>query len=110
MSFTKSKYDNCFIEQQKGSNKSIFDYVVDNSKYKNKSECNDFTPPFIAYIPTGVFNVDIENDLKGMNQPYTRCSSCKFTPELDKQNSTLNVTNKRECAHTILPKGYLLRN
>lgn len=121
MSFTKTKYDSCFATQQQSSNKSIFDYVVDNSKYINNNECNNFTPPFLTYIPTGVSskNVDIENDLKGMSRPYTRCASCQYTGQVvdannaadvvKKQKINVHPNNKKECGtkHQILPNGYV---
>lgn len=83
MSFTKSKYDSCFLKQQERGNKSIFDYVVDTSMYVNKNECNNYTAPFLTYIPTGLNekSVTIENELKGINRTYTKCVSCKHQPE-----------------------------
>lgn len=100
--FTKTKYDTCFSEQQVSSNKSMFDYVVDNAKYVNVNECNNYSPPFLTYVPSGVAvqNIDIENDLMGINKPYTRCNSCKYTnTKLDEVNKPLDVYphNKKEC-------------
>lgn len=62
-------------------NKSIFHYVVDKSRFVN-SECNNYSPPFLTYIPYPVFNinVDIENDLKGMTKLNTKCSQHKYNP------------------------------
>ncbi len=115
MSFTKTKYDSCFLNQQQSSNKSIFDYVVDNSKFINQNECNNYTPPFLTYIPTGVSskNVDVENDLKGMTRPYTRCTDCQYAGNNIKSGVPLNVhpNNKQECKHkfNIIPNGYIQR-
>lgn len=124
MSFTKTKYDSCFLNQQQSSNKSIFDYVVDNSKFINQNECNNYTPPFLTYIPTGISskNVDVENDLKGMTRPYTRCTDCQYAGQVvDSQsfgNASNNIkpgvplnvhpNNKQECKHNfnIVPNGY----
>lgn len=110
MSFTKSKYDNCSLNQQQQSNNGIFSYVVDNLMYVNKNECNNYTPPFLTYIPSGVAakSVDIENELKGINRPYSKCTDCKYNPEKDKVS---NVEPKKECEkeHNILPNGYLPR-
>lgn len=123
MSFTKNKYDDCFMKQYQQSNKSIFDYVVDNARFVNKNECNNYTAPFLTYIPSGVpkMNVDIENELKGMTKPVTKCTSCKYTPEDDSLVQTYGFDqkpvadvyphNKKECAHdfNIIPNGYLQR-
>lgn len=121
MSFTKNRYDSCFMNQQAQSNKSIFDYVVDKSMYKNENECNNYTAPFLTYIPSGVTskNVDIENDLKGMTRLNTKCINCKFTPDEEELQLPQIQTNKKlydqfpnnksECdmKHNILPQGYL---
>lgn len=105
---TKTKYDNCFINQQSESNKSIFSYILDDTKYINKNECNNYTPPFLTYNPTGVLpkSVDIENELKGITKPYTKCESCKYTPTNDKfedyklndyKKMNIYPHNKEEC-------------
>ena len=116
MSFTKTKYANCESEQQKQSNKSIFDYVLDNSMYVNKNECNNYTAPFLTYIPTGVSskNIEIENDLKGISRIFTKCAKCKYMPDDLSGNKKLDIypNNKKECDHNnnILPRGYLPNN
>ena len=111
MSFTKTKYDSCFLTQHEQSNKSIFSYVVDDSMYRNKNECNDYTPPFLTYIPSGVQerNINIDSDLRGMTKPYTKCVACKYTPEhYVNERSIQNQHNKAECTkpQMILPDGY----
>ena len=120
MSFTKSKNDSCFLKQQEKGNRSIFDYVVDPSMYINQNECNNYTAPFLTYIPTGLNerSILIENELKGMNRLNTKCQSCKYEPEdsnlitsdLWKQKQFNEMpNNKKECnkKYNILPKGYL---
>ena len=120
MSFTKNKYDSCFLKQYTESNKSIFNYVVDNSKFINKNECNNYTAPFLTYIPTGtpVLNVDIENELKGMARPMTKCTNCKYHPDDPNLAQVTNLNykmfnqyphNKKECKpqYNILPNGYI---
>jgi len=122
MSFTKNKYDSCFLKQYQQSNRSIFDYMVDNSKFVNKNECNNYTVPFLTYIPSGTpnLNVDIENELKGMSRPITKCTSCKYHPEDETLPQTSNLKykmydqyphNKQECKpeYDILPNGYIQR-
>lgn len=76
----KFRYDDCFLQTQSNDNKSIFNYITDNSMFINKNECLDITPPFLNYIPNGVptQNVDIENELRGVTRNNTRCASCKF--------------------------------
>mgnify|MGYP003327773498 FL=1 len=122
MSFTHSKFDTCATNQQKDANKSIFNYIVDSSRFINKNECNNYTAPFLTYIPTGVlnFNVDIENDLKGINRHNSKCNDCKFHPseqelqqiQTEMPNGPLYdkyPNNKKECPKdfNILPNGYI---
>jgi len=122
MSFTKSKYESCFLKQHEQGNKSIFNYVVDSSMYINKNECNNYTAPFLTYIPSGLNekSVVIENELKGMTRPYTKCVSCKYQPDepglaqmdMSKQKVFDHMpNNKRECPqdYNILPNGYFFR-
>jgi hypothetical protein len=93
--------------------KSIFDYVVDQSRFVNDNECNNYTPPFLTYIPSGIpkMNVDIENDLKGMTKPMTKCSECKYKPDHFSLSKPINIypNNKKECSKNfnILSYGYL---
>lgn len=106
MAFTKTKYDKCFMTEQNGTNKSIFEYVVDSNKYIHNDECDDYTPPFITYAPgVGVSakSIEIENELKGINRPYTKCSECKYTnDDIDKVH--INPSNKKECVNERILK------
>ena len=63
---------------------------------------------------------DIENELKGINKPVTKCSECKYQPDdtelVQKHDFTYDLVNvyphnKKECERTfnILPNGYLQR-
>ncbi len=108
--------DFCFMKNYEKQNKSIFNYVVDQSRFINDNECNNYTAPFLTYIPSGIpkMNVDIENDLKGMTRPITKCNECKYYPENDSLSKSNNIypNNKKECAKNfnILPYGYLPKN
>lgn len=115
----------CFLEEQEHTNKSIFNYVVDPSMYVNKNECNNYTAPFLTYIPSGtpVKNVDLENELKGMTRPYSKCTSCKYQPEqytltqtehqelLKQKQFNAMPNNKKECSpeYNIISNGYLYK-
>lgn len=97
MSFSKLKYDACYMNQQMSSNASIFKYVTDSSMYINNNECNNFTPPFLTYIPSGISerNMDIESDLKGITRQTSRCDESKYNPETAQKH---NIKQKNECA------------
>lgn len=123
MSTVNFKSDECYLQQQAKGNKSIFDYVIDTNAFINTSECNDYTPTFLTYIPLGTpkQNVDIENELRGTTRNSSRCSSQKYqstgelatigdeTAVLSKQKIfDAYPNNKQECsdASKILPNGY----
>ena len=103
-----------FIETEFQFGKSIFDYIVDNSMYVNKNECNNYTSPFITYMPSGIpsTNIDMENKLKGMNQPsttkYESPDTSLVQTDLLTQPQKKNVF-RRECemAYKILPRDYI---
>ena len=109
MSLKKTKYDDIFLNQQKYKTKSIFDYIVDSSMYINKNECNNYSAPFLTYIPVGTpqLNVDIENDLRGADRPITRCKETTYVPENIELATNIDLgkrqvynqypNNKKEC-------------
>ncbi|NDC96120.1 hypothetical protein EB118_16070 [bacterium] len=120
MSLTKFNNDTCYMQQKDAQNKSIFDYVTDISQFKNKNQCADYTPPFLSYIPLGVptQNIDIENDLKGMPRPLSKCTDDKYKPTDTQLAQTVSTTpfnefpnNMAECDpdKKILPDGYYER-
>jgi hypothetical protein len=113
------KNDECYINQQSQSNKSIFNYIIDSNMFINKNQCFDINPPFLAYIPGGspVQNVDIESNLKGVVRHNTRCASCKYQPtnlnltadgNSNKEQLNIYPHNKQLCSsdYQILPHGY----
>lgn len=63
--------------------RSIFGYMTDSSMYINQNECNNYAPPFLTYIPTGVpkLNIDIDTELRGITRHTTKCIGCKHKPE-----------------------------
>jgi len=116
-SVSQSKLDGgCYINKQINENRSIFDYVTNNMKFVNKTDCLDVTPPFLNYIPMGIpnQNIDIENELRGIVRMNSRCTNCKFHPQ-DLNSTNLNnmyPNNKQICQsnNMILPNGYYKQN
>ena len=113
------KNDECYINQQNESNRSIFNYVIDSNMFVNKNTCFDINPPFLSYIPGGlpIQNVDIESNLKGVVRNNTRCASCKYQPTnlnltadgtSNKEPLDIYPHNKPLCSadYKILPQGY----
>lgn len=110
---SKFRSEDCNQGQKGYENKSIFGYLTDTNMYINKNTCLDDTPSFMPYISSGIplHSVDIENDLRGITRPNTRCSSKKWqssNQELIETLSTVPVFNKELCKseQKILPNGY----
>jgi hypothetical protein len=111
----KGIYDKCYLEQKSKSNGSIFDYYTDNSMYINKNKCNDFTPPFISYIPIGVNekNIHLENELKGITRNTSLCASAKYIPAdsnlVERVDKVVVDKSAKDCESSfkILPNGYI---
>lgn len=115
--YTESKFksDDCFKIQNINQNSSIFQYMTDTNMFINNDNCLDSTPPFLNYISSGIplENVDIENDLRGINRNNSRCSSKKWqspNPGLAEivSNQDFNTNNKNICndENKILKNGY----
>lgn len=109
---TESKFrsDDCYKGQQNYDNKSIFRYMTDSNMFVNENTCLDTTPPFLSYIPAGIpiQSIDIENDLRGINRPNTRCSSKKWNspnPDLAATISKDVLFNKNVCKSNIKWNG-----
>lgn len=107
-------YDNCYGTQRSHSNGSIFDYYTDNSMYINKNKCNDFTPPFISYIPVGINSrdVNLESDLIGITRNNSRCANSKYVPldnNLAERIDTTIIDKTASCNNEfkILPNAYI---
>ena len=93
-----------FSETEFQFGKSIFDYVLDNSMYINKNECNDYTPPFISYIPGGVPNIDAENELKGMNRQSYKTPNPSLAQGTLSSNDVVDkgtLPSKKECENKL---------
>ena len=111
----KTTNDSCYLIQRQQSNGSVFDYYTDVSMYENKNKCNDFTPPFIAYIPSGITNksVELESDLKGITRSNSRCMYNKYIPTdpdlSERLDSTPLYKNNNYCKNNykLLPNGYI---
>ena len=90
-----------FSETEFQFGKSIFDYVLDNSMYINKNECNDYTPPFISYIPGGVPNIDATNELKGLNSKMYRNPNPSLAQGTLNQSVQKESWSKKECENKL---------
>jgi hypothetical protein len=102
--------DECFMNQQKKENKSIFSYMTNGDMFINNTDCLDTTPGFLNYTPQGtsIQNIDIENDLRGTSRKNSKCATKKWTKS--DVSSDMLQSKKRICEEKekILPKGYYM--
>ena len=121
MSLSNVKSDSCYQNLQQKVNASIFDYVTDASMYQNKNECLDTTPPFVAYIPRGIQqqNVDLESELFGLKYTQSKCNETRYqgipplaSEGLSKTQATFSPHNRQLCTpeQKIIPNGYISHN
>ena len=68
-----NKFNSCCNQNQE-KNKSIFNYMTDATRYINNSK--NITPFLTStYIQnTDNINIDLDSELKGMNQTLSKCS------------------------------------
>ena len=85
--------------------------------YVNKNKCNDFTPPFISYVPMGINSrdVNLESDLIGITRNNSRCSGAKYIPidsNLVERLDTITMDKTPSCnnEYKILPNMYINGN
>lgn len=110
MALSDLKSDKCYEQQQLQTNKSIFDYITDDSMFVNTQECSNYTPPFLAYVPKGIVskNVDAESDLRGITRPSSTCADKKYQAPA---SLPANVNVPQECpSHFKIRSAYLPRD
>jgi hypothetical protein len=120
MSLSGVKYDTCYKNYQQSVNKSIFDYVTDTTAFKNKNECLNDTPPFLAYISAGIQsqNVDVESELFGLNYAGSKCNETRYQGVPDLANGMSKTiypqspNNRTLCTadNRIIRNGYLMNS
>jgi hypothetical protein len=117
MSQSHFKSDSCYQHQQQSVNKNIFNYITDTTMFQNNNECLDTTPPFLAYIPRGVQqqNVDIESELLGLKYIQSKCGETRYqgaaplaSDGLSNVMPNMSPHNRQLCTSNtqIIPNGY----
>ncbi len=53
--------------------KTVLEYRLNKNYYINNNTCDEFIPGFLKYNPTGVLNIDIENQLRSSTRLNTKC-------------------------------------
>ena len=85
----RSKYDNCNYEKQLYESTSPLNYYLYQGKYENCNKCiyDEFWAPYEL--------VDIETELKNMNNPLSKCDKYKYSNECIKSGKCLSTFDKR---------------
>jgi hypothetical protein len=94
MSFTNSKYDGCAYQKDLSQSTGVLEHVIEKNRFINANACRVEHQGILQGNPvtTQSFNakntqVDIENDLFGLNRQLTRCpdNKNKFCKQADKK-------------------------
>lgn len=97
MSFNKIKYDQCAYTQSLKESTTPLEYNLFKGKYENCQSCTQTNLPNIIQFGA---KVDIENELFGLNKPFTKCVNDK-----NFQTNTNIVINPLLCEHNITPSN-----
>ena len=80
------------------SHKSVFSYLMDNTKFINENECTDFTPPFLTRSMPGLASkdLDVENELRNINKKKSRCDETIYKPNLNMMSQCNGSVDKEQ--------------
>lgn len=104
-SFTRTRYDECALNQSNKESTSPFDWITDSSVIESKEVCFEAASPFVhnPYKSVPRDSVDVESDLRGQNFKLTKCPQNKFNPNTQKpfNNKTpVDCNGKLVAEHT----------
>ena len=94
MSFTNSKYDGCAYQKDLSQSTGVLEHIIEKNRFVNVNQCRVEHQGILQGNPVTAesFNaknsqVDVENDLFGLNRQLTRCpdNKNKFCKEADKK-------------------------
>ena len=109
MSFTNTKYDGCAYQKDLTQSTGVLEHVIEKNRFVNANACRVEHQGILQGNPvtTQSFNakntqVDIENDLFGLNRQLTRCpdNKNKFCKQADK-NVMLKILTKLAQHHLL---------
>lgn len=79
--------------------KTILYYQLSNINHVHQINCNDFTPGFYREQNQGVFDINLENELRNATRLNTKCTV--------QPNNVVPGNIQKECSVKILPNGYM---
>ncbi len=94
MSFTNSKYDGCAYQKDLSQSTGVLEHIIEKNRFVNVNQCRVEHQGILQGNPVTAesFNaknsqVDVENDLFGLNRQLTKCpdNKNKFCKEADKK-------------------------
>ena len=77
MSSNRLIYDKCEYDQRNQTNNNMLGHIIDEKRYRNKKNCTFKSAKIDQFIGS---RVDIESQLKNLDQTFSLCSSKKKKP------------------------------
>lgn len=86
-SFTRSKYDQCALDQKNNESKGPGEWNTDSNVFPHKEACYIGASPFMHNPHNSIpkETIDIESELKGLPRNLSKCSECKYHPKMQYQ-------------------------
>jgi hypothetical protein len=102
--FSRAKYDGCNLQKDFQESTGPFQWVTDQSRNKHTA-CHIAHSGYIPYNKgQGIYDVEAESDLYGINRVYSRCPQGKYLPTED---AMYKKTHMQECkSNTFLEPQY----
>lgn len=96
MSSNRLLYDTCEYKQRVSQNDSSLNFILDPIKFEHSKKCrNEFGllgGTNVSHVKGNL--VDLENDLRGANRPFSQCSEYKFAPQ---KGNTIQGIKQYQC-------------
>lgn len=86
-SFTRSKYDKCALEHKDKESAGPGDWNTDSGIFPHKEACFIGASPFMHNPNNSIpkETIDIESELKGLPRNLSKCTECKYHPNMKSQ-------------------------
>ena len=109
MSFTRTRYDSCDKNNRCNMPTGTGEYIMDLNRFENNSSCNINSGNNLNFYFSDIEKkINIENELKSLNQQLGKCGSNK--PTLCSENSNQDVCNVKPAVKNICDRSILCGN
>ena len=104
-SFSRAKYDDCNLVKTQQESTGPFNWVTDQST--QSSACHINHSPYIAYNKgQGIYDVEAENELYGINRAFSKCPEHKYVPTEENRYTKQHLQNCTNESNQFLEPHY----